>query len=167
MGFLQWGWSSGQKTQDTSFPPHRAPKRTYTGVLPASQPTHPVLRKGMPAGLWILLIFAPEWWHKGRKLSPPLFILPPAPGNSQGSVAPGAEQSWVLGTRQGSSTSYQPDWPEILQRWLLDTPPSCEGRQTWGSKGREMEVWSISRNLALELLKCSTSQQSPIRTTCC
>ena len=47
-------------------------------------PAHPPrLRKGMSTGLWSLLIIAPEWWPKGRKFFPPLFILPPVPGNTE------------------------------------------------------------------------------------
>lgn len=114
VGFL------GLRAEDTGqqLPTHCAPKRTCTGVLRERDV------------LWTLDLVnhCSKMVARGQKTFPSRFYSPSSSWNLRGPVAPGAEQGWVLATRQGRSTSCPPGWPEILHRWLLDTPPSCEGR---------------------------------------
>lgn len=76
IGILAGGLGSGQRMWGTSFDLCCVPKTP----APSTRPLPPC-KKGRAAGLWSLLIIAPERQHKGRKTFPLLFILSPAPGS--------------------------------------------------------------------------------------
>lgn len=114
-------------------------------------PAHPPrLGKGMPAGLWILLIIAPENFSLPFLFSFQ-FLAPP--------------RTW---SRAKLGFGYQTGKFYLLSLWLAKHPATMAVRagKHVGQQG-EMGGWSISRNLALELLKCPASQLSPIHTICC